>query len=629
MIRLVAALGALAVIGFAAPAQSAEAQLVLSEPVVEASLSSLELMVTAEGLAADVGLDPSSVEVIVAGRALPTTATVADTSSSVSAPRVLLVVDTSGSMVGAPMAEAKSAITALASTLAPEVELGLMTFATAPRLVLEPTRDRTRLLGAVTAMQAQGNTALYDATLAAANALGGSGDRRLIVLSDGGDTASTSSVDDATQAVTRTGVSVDTIGFRTDEAVEGVLQQLTTAGRGTVHPAQNAAELANALTTTTTPLARALSLTVLLPEDVRGASELHVRVASPQGELVSSTTVQLGTASSAAAVDSSWWSTQQALLVGAASIGLSLLLGALALSGPGRDRRRVHQVLERYTTAPRPQAEDIRTASPVARTALQVAERVASSRDRKDRLAARLERAAVALTPAEWLLLQAGVAVALVLLLVLLGWNVLLAMLVGGVLGVLAPSAYLGRRGGKRQKAFEERLPDALQMVAGSLSAGYSLAQALDGVVREGSQPLATEFGKALAESRLGVPIETTLQGVADRMASRDFGWVVMAIRVQREVGGNLAGILTTVTATMRERAMLKRHVRALSAEGRLSAYILLGLPLFLALYMLTLRREYIEPMYTTGLGVALIVVAVVLMAVGSFAMSRMVKVEV
>jgi tight adherence protein B len=168
-----------------------------------------------------------------------------------------------------------------------------------------------------------------------------------------------------------------------------------------------------------------------------------------------------------------------------------------------------------------------------------------------------------------------------------------------------------------------------LQMTAGSLSAGYSHAPARDGVVREGTEPMAAEIGRALAESRLGIPVEDTLEQVAERMGSKDFGWVVMAIRVQREVGGNLAGILTTVSSTMRERAMLRRHVRGLSAEGRLSAYILIGLPVFLALYMLTLRREYIQPMYTTPLGIAFIAAALVLLGIGSFWMSRMVKVEV
>jgi tight adherence protein B len=308
---------------------------------------------------------------------------------------------------------------------------------------------------------------------------------------------------------------------------------------------------------------------------------------------------------------------------------LSLLLVTVALLGGGRQRqrRRLHRLLHRYTTAA-PQVEATAPAA-VTRSLLQVADRVAARRGVQDKLALALDRAAVTMTPGEWLLMQAGLLCAGVLVVVATGGNLLAALLVGGLLGCIAPGRVLASRGRRRQKRFEVALPDMLQMTAGSLSAGYSLAQALDGVVREGSEPMATELGRALAESRLGIPVETTLEAVATRMASRDFAWVVMAIRVQREVGGNLAGILTTVSTTMRERAMLRRHVRGLSAEGRLSAYILIGLPCFLALYMLTLRRSFIQPLYTTGIGIAMITVALLLLAIGSLLMSRMVKVEV
>ena len=115
--------------------------------------------------------------------------------------------------------------------------------------------------------------------------------------------------------------------------------------------------------------------------------------------------------------------------------------------------------------------------------------------------------------------------------------------------------------------------------MSGSLSAGLSLAQSVDTIVREGAEPIASEFRRVVIESRLGVTLEDSLEGVAERMQSRDFEWVVMAIRIQREVGGNLAELLLTVAATLREREYLRRHVHALSAEGRLSCYVLGGLP--------------------------------------------------
>ncbi len=172
-------------------------------------------------------------------------------------------------------------------------------------------------------------------------------------------------------------------------------------------------------------------------------------------------------------------------------------------------------------------------------------------------------------------------------------------------------------------------LPDTLQLMAGSLSAGYSMPQAVDTVVREGKPPISTEFNRALVETRLGVDLEDALDGIADRMASVDFTWVVMAIRIQREVGGNLAEVLTTVSATLRERERLRRQVQVLSAEGRLSAWILRMLPVVFALYLVIARPEYLEPLYTTVIGWIMIGGGVFLLAVGGFWLRKVVKVEV
>lgn len=631
MTRLLAAVVLLVALPLAAPATAADPTLAVSDVHVDGGLRSVDVALSASGLPSDVGLDPATVQVTVGERVLPATALIAQSETTTTAPTVLLVVDTSGSMQGTPMTEAKQAVSAFLSASPAETSIGLLQFSSAPKLLVAPTTERTRLLAAVAALQPQGETSLYDAILAGLRTLGGTGDRRLVVLSDGGDTRSKASLDTALTAAKKSGAVVDAIGFNTSESVGEVLRQIATSGRGKVHQASSAAELTAALATTVRRHARSLTVSVLIPEDLRGEQGLTFSVATAKGRLSAPAAVTLGAVDApTAATTAGWWGTRDALLTGIAGIGLSLLIGTLVLfSGGRRDQKRVHAVLDRYTTrAPQP-TEDVRTASPVVRTALELADKVATKRDLQERLALRLDRAAITMTPAEWLLLRAGIAFGTMLLMVLIGKGLITATLLGALAGTSLPAMVLRRKGDRRQRAFEDQLPDSLQMVAGSLSAGYSLAQALDGLVREGSQPMAAEMGRAIAESRLGVPIESTLDGVADRMDSRDFRWVVMAIRVQREVGGNLAGVLTTVSATMRERAMLRRHVRGLSAEGRLSAYILIGLPLFLALYMLTLRPEYIRPLYTTGLGIVMIIAAGLLLSIGSFWMSRMVKVEV
>jgi tight adherence protein B len=202
-------------------------------------------------------------------------------------------------------------------------------------------------------------------------------------------------------------------------------------------------------------------------------------------------------------------------------------------------------------------------------------------------------------------------------------------MIVALIAGVLVPWWWLKRKHSKRLAAFNAQLAETLTLMAGGLSAGLSLPQAVDTVVREGHQPMAGELGRALIEQRLGIPIEETLENVAERMESEDFSWVVMAIRIQREVGGNLAELLNTVSETLRDREYLRRQVRVLSAEGRFSGYVLTGLPIMLFLYMLIFRNEFVRPLYTTGMGYVLLGVAAAMLVSGSFVMSRLTKIKV
>jgi tight adherence protein B len=151
----------------------------------------------------------------------------------------------------------------------------------------------------------------------------------------------------------------------------------------------------------------------------------------------------------------------------------------------------------------------------------------------------------------------------------------------------------------------------------------------MDTVVREGVEPMAGEMRRALAEQRLGVDVPDALDGISQRMESKDFAWIVMAVRIQREVGGNLAQLLLTVASTLRERDYVRRQVRTLSAEGRLSAWILGGLPIAFMIYLLLVRPSYVEPMFTTTLGGLMLAVGAVMLAIGGFVMSRLVKIEI
>jgi tight adherence protein B len=168
-----------------------------------------------------------------------------------------------------------------------------------------------------------------------------------------------------------------------------------------------------------------------------------------------------------------------------------------------------------------------------------------------------------------------------------------------------------------------------LTLLASSLSTGFSLPQAIDAVVRDAAHPTGKEFGRALAETRIGADLEDSLDRLAHRMGSTNLEWTTMAIRIQRQVGGSLAETLRTTAVTLRDRESLKRHVQSLSADGRLSAYILIALPIVLFLYMYLTNPSYLALLWTTALGLGMSAFAVVSMGIGIFWMRKTVEVRV
>jgi tight adherence protein B len=191
------------------------------------------------------------------------------------------------------------------------------------------------------------------------------------------------------------------------------------------------------------------------------------------------------------------------------------------------------------------------------------------------------------------------------------------------------PFAVLQFMSGQRRRKFMSQLPDMLQLLAGSMRAGYSLMQGVDTVAQEVEDPMGRELRRVLAEARLGRVLEDSLEEMAGRLGSADFEWAVMAIRIQREVGGNLAELLSTVAETMIARERLRREVRALTAEGRISALILGLLPVGLGVIMYGINPEYVKVLFHDGLGQVLLIGATVLALVGFYWMKKTIDIEI
>lgn len=201
--------------------------------------------------------------------------------------------------------------------------------------------------------------------------------------------------------------------------------------------------------------------------------------------------------------------------------------------------------------------------------------------------------------------------------------------LIFAVLAAVFPWMFLRSKANKRLKLFSSQLPDVLQLLAGALRAGFSFMQALESVAEESTDPTKKEFSRVVSETSLGRPPEEALEEVAERMQSEDLMWAVMAVRIQREVGGNLAEILETVSNTMTERERLRREVKSLTAEGRFSAYILGLFPAGFGFVLFMIQRDFMEPLFTRAVGQALLGAAVFGTVIGFIWLQKIMKIEV
>jgi tight adherence protein B len=647
--------------GTPTPAASASASTVASAPTgrIESQVSKvgqLQVTFSAVGLAPGQSIDLSSVRVFLDTTPIDATATVIGGAVTSAAPQVartaVLVVDISGSMKGPGLDGAKKAAQAFLGAVPPDVKVGLITVSTAAALVVPPTTDRAAVAKQIAALVAVGNTALYDGTLLAEKTVGTTGSRTIVLLTDGHDDGSKATLAQAVAAAHDSGAVLDAVSFGTAAAQVEPLQELTTASNGRLLTTQNASDFAPAFQRAAEDIATQVLITAQVPAPFAGRS-VTVSVTARAGgtgimdsaafKLTSAPTSPTKAASLPpsgprdVAVSVGRFGTPRFLTLGIAAIfiGLLAVMAVLAFNASILDSRetRVRRRLSFYTLTGRgSRAEPQPTAlgdSSVARSAVQLAGRLVVSRDFDAKLGRRLEAAGVPLKPAEWIVVQGGAAIGLGVLFFLLGAGSPVAAILGVIVGLGVPVGYLVIKESRRSSAFLEQLPDTLQLIAGSVSVGHSLPQAMDAVVREELQPVSVEFNRALVETRLGMPVEDALEGISTRMNSQDFAWIVMAIRIQREVGGNLAEILNTVAATIRERERLRRQVRGLSAEGRLSAWILGGLPPVFATYLVLVRPTYIKPLFTDPIGIALLVLMIALMGIGAFWLSRVVKVEV
>jgi tight adherence protein B len=316
-----------------------------------------------------------------------------------------------------------------------------------------------------------------------------------------------------------------------------------------------------------------------------------------------------------AATDAGWM-----LYAGAGALFVAIFISVAAVTVPGVRRRRLAKELAAATEPPSSRSQ----LSNLGAKAAEIAERGLARHDRDGALATALERAGIDVRPAEYVVMVLATALGAAFVGLLLGG--LVASLVGAIITVGVYGAVVALKTSRRCKAFDEQLPDALSLVAGALRAGHSLPQAIDALAQEAESPTAEEFRRALFETQLGHTLPAALRAVANRVRSEDFDWVVQAIEIQGEVGGDLAQVLDNVTSTIRDRTRVRRQIDVLTAEGRLSAVVLLALPIGMFAFMVVVNPSYIGELTKSVAGVCMLVTGAALMVTGALWLRRITR---
>jgi tight adherence protein B len=299
----------------------------------------------------------------------------------------------------------------------------------------------------------------------------------------------------------------------------------------------------------------------------------------------------------------------------------------------GRRQTRLERQLAGYEKPDfpdRPQssaADVLRADTAVVQSAMDFTSRLAERSGLLVKTEKLLEQADVPLRPAEILFWVPVLSIVLFVVVTLLLGP--LTGLIVAAAAVILPIAYLQYKRRQRLQLFERQLPETLNLLAGAMRAGFSFMQALEAVAEETADPMRRELKKVFAEARLGRSVEEALGEVAERMDSQDLSWSVMAIQIQREVGGNLAELLDTVADTMVQRERLRRDIRSLTAEGRLSGIVLSLVPPILALFIYTMEPDFIQTLFDETIGVIAIIGAVVLNIIGWIWIQKIVDIEV
>ena len=548
---------------------------------------------------------------------------------------VVLAVDRSQSMAGASIRDAAAAARSFVAAKGANDQIEIVTFghqAVTLTGFSSSAADADAALSGL-GVDAREGTALWDAVVRGATALAQQGQpgRVIVVVTDGQDVSSTATFAEAVAAARSAHASVYAIGIDGPGFTPAPLRALAADTGGLFSEASSSAQLSALYAS----IARQLSHTwqlryvtaarpgqgVTLSASVAGAGTATRRVSLPDTGLAT-----LPSTPPPNLLPASAWRSSLAPVVLAGAVGALVLLACWFAAGARRGSWLRTRLAPHLGPSERPvKAKRRRQGRSFVRGVVAATEQAFANVKQFRAVQRLLTRADLPLLASELLYICLGCAVAVALVFLVAGAPAILVVLFMLAAGA-APIAYVMSKARRRMKAFDNQLPDLLITVAASLKAGHSFRHAIQAVVDEGAEPTARELRRVLTETRLGRPMDEALAEMGERIGSKNLSFVLNAVTIQRQIGGSLAGLFDVVAETVRQRQQFARKIRSLTATGRMSAYVLGGLPFLVAALISLISPAYMSPLWHSSTGHTMVAVALVMLAIGSVVLKKIVS---
>ena len=561
---------------------------------------------------------------------------------------IALVLDTSGSMKGEPIENLKAAASVFIDKMRDIDKIAIIGFADKAVVFSGFTSDNELLKSSIDSITPEGETALFDGIeegLKLFENTEGLRHKYLVVLSDGADTVSTSTVGNIVERANTGNITVYSVALLSSEFNPEDLDRISAGTNGELLQTTDPAELTETYSDISGKIRNQYKLTYksLSPntESFKTAITIsnmgivestEVSYENPFFTFSGSTVTSSSQASQSLAkamIFDKWWIKLIIFLLIFISVTMFLYVGStIMVPNKGDLKTRTDLYLRHISSSQGIVESSEQKVRPGFFNRLSI---LTSRKPSKNGFAVlfeeKLKRAGINMSGSKFIFMHIVSVVVVTIAIFVLTKNLLLTVAVVLII-IFLPFLFINFKVSAKIKKFNEQLPDTLQLVEGALKAGYSLNQSLSMVINETKPPISEEFKITLNEIRMGQSEKNALENMAKRINSELFNWVVLAINIQRDVGGNLAEIMDIIASTIRDKEKVMRQIKSLTAEGKLSAYILIGLPIIVGIALSVLNRSYINVLFTTKIGFMLLFLAGLLMLVGIVWIMRIIKID-